>query len=493
MIAARHITHNVLWNFAGHFLPLFVGLLAFPVLLDGLGVERFGLLGIAWMLVGYFSLFDLGLSRAVTYIVAERVGSDDQNAAKRVASTALLLMWGFGGGAAFLVWGLAPWLAGSVLAMPAGLRQEAVDAFRMLSLSVPFVIHTAGLRGILEAHQAFRVASYIRSALGVGIFLGPLVILPFSASLVHCMAVLAMIRVAGWVAHRRAVEQRMALGYGLRGFDRQWIKPLFSFGSWMTVTNLIGPLMVYLDRFLIGAVVSVGAVSYYIIPYELVTRLWIFPAAIAGVLFPFFSAHCNLNVEKTALFLNRGGTYAFIILFPLLMIVSYLAPEILGLWLGEEYALGSTQILRWLSAGVLTGSIAQMSFALIQGAGRSDWTAKLHMAEAIPYWALLLWLMDRYGVVGAAGAWFVRTTADALALIWGASRLGPSFQEGIHSMMMVTLPPAGIVLFSLFLESIVTRLIVLIVALVIFGIYTWFKLISNVEREWLRTMVFNWR
>ncbi len=47
--------------------------------------------------------------------------------------------------------------------------------------------------------------------------------------------------------------------------------------------------MVYLDRFVIGAAIALPAVAYYSAPYEIVTRLWLIPAALAGVLFPAFA------------------------------------------------------------------------------------------------------------------------------------------------------------------------------------------------------------
>ena len=47
---------------------------------------------------------------------------------------------------------------------------------------------------------------------------------------------------------------------------------LLRFGGWMTVSNIVGPLMVTLDRFLIGALISVSAVAYYATPYEVVSQ-----------------------------------------------------------------------------------------------------------------------------------------------------------------------------------------------------------------------------
>ncbi|MDD3182163.1 MAG: flippase [Alphaproteobacteria bacterium] len=493
MIAAGRVTNNIMWNFAGNVLPLVVGVLTFPLLLKGLGVERFGLLGIAWVLVGYFSLFDLGLSRAITHIVADRLGLGDLKSARGVASTALLMMWGFGLVAAVVVWALSPWLVDSVLSMPATLKAEASLSFRLLALSIPFVIHTAGLRGVLEAHHAFREASLIRTVLGIGTYLGPLAALPIGGSLVHVSVSLIFVRLVGWFIHKRAVGKIMPLDKGLAAFDRTWLKPLFTFGGWMTITNIVGPLMVYLDRFLIGAILSVAAISYYIVPYEVVTRLWIVPAAISGVLFPVFSAHFRADSAKAAHYLQRGMLYVVILLFPVFAGLSYLAPELLGFWLGDKFAQESAHILCWLAAGALMGSIAQMNFALIQGGGRSDWTGKLHLVEAIPYWLFLFWMLDRFGVVGAAVAWFARTAIDALALIWLTGKMGAVFKKSIQTPVALTIVTTALVLVPLFVENAPMRLGLLAITLITFFLFTWRFLIFANERAWALRMLFIWR
>ena len=58
----------------------------------------------------------------------------------------------------------------------------------------------------------------------------------------------------------------------------------------MTVTNIIGPLMVYIDRFMIAGAMSVVAVAYYATPHEMVTKLGVISTALLSVLFPAFAA-----------------------------------------------------------------------------------------------------------------------------------------------------------------------------------------------------------
>ena len=72
-------------------------------------------------------------------------------------------------------------------------------------------------------------------------------------------------------------------------FRRELVGPLLTYGGWLTVSNVVGPLMVYFDRFVIAAMLGSTAIAYYTVPYDVLNRLLLFPQAIQGVLFPNFA------------------------------------------------------------------------------------------------------------------------------------------------------------------------------------------------------------
>ena len=86
------MTRSTLWNLAGSGLPLVVALFTIPVVIRGMGVERFGALTLVWAFLGYFALFDLGLGRAVIRLTARHLApgrADDS--AESMLGTALVL------------------------------------------------------------------------------------------------------------------------------------------------------------------------------------------------------------------------------------------------------------------------------------------------------------------------------------------------------------------------------------------------------------------
>src|SRR5690349_17659289 len=143
-ISSASLSRNVLWNFAGQVAPLFAAVFSIPILIKGMGVDRFGLLTLAWMVIGYFSLFDFGLGRALIKLVSEKLGEGRSSQIPELIWTALFLMAGLGIAGAVLMFALSGWLVTSVLKMPATLHREALGAFHLLAWSVPIVILTTG-------------------------------------------------------------------------------------------------------------------------------------------------------------------------------------------------------------------------------------------------------------------------------------------------------------------------------------------------------------
>src|SRR4029077_5314415 len=93
LTSGRLLAHNTVWNLLGQFLPMVVGVVTIPLLIRGIGVARFGVLSLAWIVIGYFSLFDLGIGRALTKLVADKIGTHQDHAIPALVWTSLVLMF----------------------------------------------------------------------------------------------------------------------------------------------------------------------------------------------------------------------------------------------------------------------------------------------------------------------------------------------------------------------------------------------------------------
>src|SRR5262249_43478477 len=88
------ITGSLAWNLAGEALPALAAAASIPILVHRLGPQRFGALTLAWIVAGYFGLFDFGLGRALTKMMAEEFARARSERAAAIFSTAFTLMLG---------------------------------------------------------------------------------------------------------------------------------------------------------------------------------------------------------------------------------------------------------------------------------------------------------------------------------------------------------------------------------------------------------------
>jgi len=488
-LGGGRLARNVIWNFLGTGAPLLVGIFAIPVLVDELGTERFGVLALAWMIVGYFSLFDLGLGRALTQTLASMLGRRNLDQIPTLFWTAILLMTALGVLGAIVAFAMSAWLVGDVLKVPTALTRETLTSFYVLAAAIPVVIMTTGLRGTLEAYQRFDLVNAVRIPLGVLTFLGPVVILPWSNTLPAVIGILACARLLASIAYALLcchVEPAICTGFR---FDKGLLRTLFTFGGWMTVTNVVGPLMVYMDRFLIGAVVSLTAVAYYATPFEIVSKLLIVPAALMGVVFPAFSSTLAVDRDRAARLFGRVVEYVLLALFPVTLLVVVYAGEGLTIWLGGEFADNSTVVLQLLVIGIFINSHAQVPFGLIQGAGRPDLTAKLHLMELPVYVALLWWLLNDFGIVGAAIAWVLRIVVDTVLLFVLAEKkvlLDYSFNLRWLAIMLIALAVAA---GGGMIQATTTKVLYSGIALFVYAWFGWSTMLTAEERSAIRKIL----
>ncbi len=485
LTSAPLLARNTLWNILGEVAPLVVTVFAIPILLNRLGVDRYGVLSLAWVVVGYFGVFDLGLGRAATKFIADALGAGDEKSIPGVIWTSLLLMVALGICGGVAMGALSPWMIHRLLDVPKPLQAESVIAFYLLAASLPVVISSSSLLGALAALQRFDLLTGLRISQGWYSLLAPLAVLPFSHSLAWIVAVLVAGRVAGWIASLILCLMVMPdLGKDLSP-RRALIAPLFSFGGWITLTNLAGPVMAYFDRFLIGSMLSVAAVAYYSVPQQLAGKLLIVPASLSGVLFPAFSSTLRENAGRAIQMFERGAKCVFLVLFPSALIAATLAPEILTMWLGPQFAGNASSVLRWLVVGVFVNGLAYLPFTLIQAANRPDLTGKLHIAELPFYFILLFWLLPTYGIVGAAFVWSLRTTVEAIVLFAMAWRVLPAASTSLIKICVETGAALAVIGVGVLVHGLAEKAIFLTIVLGPFAWAAWFWILDAGERRGL--------
>jgi O-antigen/teichoic acid export membrane protein len=199
-------------------------------------------------------------------------------------------------------------------------------------------------------------------------------------------------------------------------------------------------------------------------------------------MFPAFSISFVQDRSRTALLYGRSVKFLLLILFPTILIVIVMAENSLRLWLGPEFAERSTRVLQWLAVGVFLNCLAQVPFALVQGIGRPDLTAKVHLLE-LPGYLWALWMLSgMLGIEGAAIAWTARSLVDALAFFAIARRFLPSRTRVSRATTLVVISSLLILALGAHMQGLIVKGIFLLLAILGFALLAWFVVFSPEER-----------
>jgi O-antigen/teichoic acid export membrane protein len=411
------LKRNTMWNLVGTCSPILLAALTIPYLIRQVGLEAFGILTLIWAIIGYFSLFDFGLGRALTQQVATKRASGLDEQLPSLVKTGLLLtlVTGMVGGA--LLAGTANQLGYKWLNVSVSLKEMTFHSLLIASLGIPLTTLTSGLRGVLEAHEDFKAVNLLRMLLGIGNFgLPVLSVMVFGPSLTMMVVSLVVARLVTFSGHMVLVHKITSNYFQAKLYGKKDIIDLLSFGGWMTVSNIISPLLVISDRFIISSMLGAGLVAYYTVPFEVLFRVLIIPMALTAALFPRLTSLFSTDLHAAKFLYRKSMKTVAIVMFPLCLFIAVGSYWGLKFWLGQDFAHYSWHIASILAVGVLFNGVAQIPVAALHATGRVRVTALIHLSELILYIPLLIVFLKYFGLLGAAMIWVIRVGYDLIIL-----------------------------------------------------------------------------
>lgn len=494
----RRIANNTLLNLLSRAILIPIGLISIPVIVNGMGTDRFGLFSLTWVLLSYFAILDLGFSQAITKFIATELNQNRTDNIYKIfwTATSVLVLIGLILLITLLV--LTPWIVTVVLHTPEELVNEAIRMFQILAFSIPFIFVSNAFRGALEANQRFDIVNAIRTPYAASIYILPLIGYFVGWEVDRLTGFLFLSVILSFLAFGVMSNKVLPDLFSKIEIERGLIHSIFGYSGWIAVSNFVAPMLVYLDRFIITATLTLSVLAYYSAPYEALTRLWFIPLSITATLFPAFSGNrLYEKKEDTLLLFSSSMKYLFLVLGPITVLIFIFSKEILQIWIGPEYAANSNYVTKILILGIFLNSLGRLQATLFYGRGRPDVPAKLHLVE-LPFYILMLIIFLRlWGITGAALAWTMRVGIDTLLLFISANHLNAiSIKRLFNKRLLVAcLLMIGLLIFGLLIRavgkdiSVVYQFIALLSAMAFTGVVFWFFVFEDYEQSFLIELV----
>lgn len=428
------IGKNSIANLLGSIIPLLVTLATVPVYLKLIGTERYGALAVIWVVFSYFGFFDFGLGQATSQRMAKlKEASIDERSKLFWTAFLLTLILGIIGGV--VLWFFADQVLIQIENRGEAIYKEAALAILWLMPALPVLLVTSVMTGALQGRERFVEINVISVIGNTLIQILPLAVAYFGYIELEYLVPAAL---TGRMVAGLCLFYKGKINIPLRmdpAFDKAAVKPLLTYGGWISVIGAVGPLLVVADRIVIGSIAGVKAVSYYTIPYSLTSRAMMLSGSLANSIFPRMA---GMSEGEAKVLADRSTAILIAILTPIVIIALPLINPFLTLWIGHELADKAAYVGEIILVGTWINALVIPHNTYLQADGKKLKKVVLIYLFEIPIYFTLLWLgLSYWGVIGAALAWTLRVAIDSALLL----RLAGAFKR----IVLLSALPAGLI------------------------------------------------
>jgi O-antigen/teichoic acid export membrane protein len=418
---SHRFLENVSWNLLKQVATALVSFFLTPVLVHGLGKERYALYALIGVILGYLSTLTLGAGTAAIRFISEAGAAQDSRRLRdsyRYAIAFHLVLPGLAGLA--LAFGASR--ATGWFGVPAGQEEACAQLFRMVAFGgILFVLGQAGVAALVGLDR-FGLYSTMETIYTLFLLGGSalLVYLGFglreigqwflAVNILYALATLAAARhiLAGRLAHPGAQHRPLAVWEFAK-----YALPVF-FGQLFWVANF------QTDKLFIATLLPLAALTYYFIPFAIVQRLETLPRSISFAALQMASELSGLGrVDSLRRLYMKSTKLLWLTMTPALVLLFAYAPQFLTLWLGPEFSDHGTWPLRLLLVAFSFYFLGQVPLTMSQGMGKPHYpTISLGIGTVISFclWSIFI---PRYGIMAAAAGLGV---AQAVASCWLLAR-----------------------------------------------------------------------
>ena len=391
-----------------------------PFVIHSLGGTAFGVWVLVASLTGYLGFLDLGVRNAVTRFVSKFHAQGDHAAASATVSAALgmFVLAGIVAIALSVVIStvLLPWFH-----IPPLLIRDAQIALILAGFNVSGWLVNGVFSGVIVGLQRLDVLNYVAVLVGLGRAAAVVIALNADTGLiglaaVELGAVLARCLANTWLAHRLYAELRVRLRVGLISH----VGMILSFSLFSLFLDVANDLVYFSDAVVIGAVLPVAMLTFFSIAASMRNYARGLVAGMANVFIPAASAHDSAGSHSALQHLVLSGIRsASLVVFPMALTFMLRGGGFIDLWIGDEYAELSGEVLWVLSLALLFGGASQVSQSIVLGIGRHHGVVPVVLGEGLVSLVLSIALIRPLGIVGVAWGTVVPSIVVSL-LFWPA-------------------------------------------------------------------------
>jgi O-antigen/teichoic acid export membrane protein len=419
MNLAHRTMNNAAFNGLTWLFPLLLSFPLLPYIVNKLGSDSYGILTLVWTVTGYFAFLDLGLANAVVKFVAEYNSKGNSEKVNQVIGGTLLILSSFGaiGGLVLLI--IAKYLVTKVLNVPTELISVAYYAFCISSVGYFATMLLSVFAAIPNGLNRYDISAIVSVSMGAATLLGNAFLLYLGFGLIEIVVFAVMVSFGTIFTYILILRK---IYPALRVFptvDFSALRKVMSFGLFSLLSRLAFLANYHADRLIIGVLLGVSWVTYYVIPFTLINRLTSLTIKLGSVIFPAISElqgqrrfHVIIEMYLTSSRIVIAISTA--ICLPLLVF----GDRLLSLWMGQEFGVNCGFVVVLITAALYLSAFTNVPTFVADGLGKPRVSGIAALVNAILNISLAIPLAKHFGINGVGFSFLISNALVTFGFVY---------------------------------------------------------------------------
>ncbi|MFA5878126.1 MAG: oligosaccharide flippase family protein [Candidatus Staskawiczbacteria bacterium] len=400
MSRKRIIGNNIKYNALSQVIVFSVNLALFPFIVFHVGKEIYGIYLLVMALTGYLGVLELGVTAAVTKYVAELTAKGDHEGVKKIISASFSLFFAIGLFIAIILFILSFYFD-HIFTVDVANRIVMRQLFWVAAVASLFIWPGKIFTRVLDGFQRYNWLAAIK--IGEIVLIGASAYLVFSQGwgivyflLLSYLFIILEYVVAYIISRYRLIKSTIIFPY----FNKKVFRVIFGFSFYLFLSNLVGILIFNFDSFVIGAFVSIAAITIYSVGFNLQGGFRVINSLLGSPLFPAeadMEGRGENDKQKELLF--KGTKYITLIFVPSVIITIIFAELFINNWMGTGFA-GSVLPAQILISFWIFNNTIEVGTGLLTVKGHVRVLFKISVLNALLNLFLSLMLVRPLGVLG---------------------------------------------------------------------------------------------
>lgn len=419
MVKTYQILHNAMFNTGSWIFSTFMSFVFLPYIVHKLGAEAYGVLVLVLSAVGYFAVLDLNLGDAVTKYVAEYTAEKDL---KKINDTVggvilLYLVLGVVGGVGILF--LSETIVWRVLKIGTEFRSVAYFAFSVGSIGIIFTMLLTALAAIPSGLNRYDIAGKITMIMTFLTTIITVFLLYLGLGLKEIIILNVIISFLGCFLYA-VIGKRLIAGLKLTPtINYSALRMVLKFGLFSSLNRISGIILFQGIRLLTGVILGASWVTYYVVPFSLISKGTAITFRLGVVIFPAISELQGLKrYERITDLYIQSSRIIICVSTAICLPLMFFGGRLLSLWMGTDFGEKSSALFFLLTLAIYLSTLTNVPSFVVDGMGKPKISGISSMSSAILNLALSIYLAKYMGINGIGLASLISTACVVPVFIW---------------------------------------------------------------------------